>query len=104
MVCIARFQVLKAASMNMTAFWDIEPCGLVEQNFSVGGLKAETAGGSTESRKVVTRSTAPKTLMKTVLEKYTDCRLLVVMGRDFVSALQPGGLLYYPRMKANLTV
>jgi hypothetical protein len=25
------------------------------------------------------------------------------MGRDFVSALQPGGFLYYPRMKANVT-
>jgi hypothetical protein len=32
-----------------------------------------------------------------------DCRLLVVMGRDFVSALQPCGLLYCPWMKANVT-
>jgi hypothetical protein len=30
-------------------------------------------------------------------------RLVVVMGRDFISALQPGGFLYYPRMKANVT-
>jgi hypothetical protein len=30
-------------------------------------------------------------------------RLIVEMGRDFVSALQPGGFLYYPRMKANVT-
>jgi hypothetical protein len=30
-------------------------------------------------------------------------RLVVEMGRDFVSALQPGGFLYYPRMKANMT-
>jgi hypothetical protein len=27
--------------------------------------------------------------------------LVVVMGQDFVSALQPGGFLYYPRMKEN---
>jgi hypothetical protein len=26
-----------------------------------------------------------------------------VMGQDFVSALQSGGFLYYPRMKANVT-
>jgi hypothetical protein len=32
-----------------------------------------------------------------------DSRLVVVMGRDFVSALQPCGFLYYPRMKANVT-
>jgi hypothetical protein len=25
-----RFQVLKAASMKMTVFWDIAPCSLVE--------------------------------------------------------------------------
>jgi hypothetical protein len=30
-------------------------------------------------------------------------RLVVVMGQDFVSALQSGGFLYYPRMKANVT-
>jgi hypothetical protein len=30
-------------------------------------------------------------------------RLVVVTGRDFVSALQPGGFLYYPRIKANVT-
>jgi hypothetical protein len=35
--------------------------------------------------------------------KYIFGRLVVVMGQDFVSALQPGGFLYYPRMKANVT-
>jgi hypothetical protein len=32
----------------------------------------------------------------------THCRLLVVMGRDFVSALQPVGLLNYLRINANV--
>jgi hypothetical protein len=28
----ARFQVLMAASMKITAFWDIMPCGLAEED------------------------------------------------------------------------
>jgi hypothetical protein len=34
---------------------------------------------------------------------YEDCRLVVVLGRDFVSALKAGGFLYYPLLKANVT-
>jgi hypothetical protein len=26
-----RFQILRAASMKMTTFWDVAPCSLVEQ-------------------------------------------------------------------------
>jgi hypothetical protein len=37
------------------------------------------------------------------VQDVTLVRLLVVTGRDFVSALQPGGFLYYTCMKANVT-
>jgi hypothetical protein len=37
------------------------------------------------------------------VQDVTLVRLVVVMGRDFVSTLQPGGFLYYPWIKANVT-
>jgi hypothetical protein len=33
--CEVRFQVLMVASMKMTVFWDVTPCGLVEVFFFV---------------------------------------------------------------------
>jgi hypothetical protein len=58
------------------------------------------------SARIVGTLNAENNLVETFKSKTMHGRLvdwLVVMGRDFVSALRPVGLLYYPRMKANVT-
>jgi hypothetical protein len=35
--CYARFQVLRAVNMKITAFWDVTPCSLVEMYCHFGG-------------------------------------------------------------------